>query len=183
MATETTLPLAEVGEERPLAHLVNYITDRHHVFARNALQRASVLADEVCALHGDSHPEVRELRDLLHELRDDLLPHMAMEETVLFPYIIAMEEAAAKRIRAAVPLFGTARNPVRALLHDHNCAGELLRLMREVSNDFATPQDVSPLCHEWYGVLAGLMDDLQFHLHLEANVLFPSVLGIEEKVL
>src|SRR5689334_8007118 len=71
-----------------LAELVTHILETHHVFTVNEMQRLEALVETVVAAHGEKHPELLSIRDLLTQLFADLRPHMFKEEQILFPYIV-----------------------------------------------------------------------------------------------
>src|ERR1041384_4452337 len=77
------------------AELITHIVDKHHAFTREELVRLEALLAKVSCSHGQKHPELFQIQDECGKLRGELEPHMLKEESVLFPYIIRMEEAAA----------------------------------------------------------------------------------------
>lgn len=166
-----------------LANLINVIVDKHHVFTREELVRLTGLFDKVCAAHGPNHPELLEIRTQFQALRADLEPHMMKEEQILFPYIKRLETAATTNQPAPFAPFGDVRNPITVMLREHDAAGDILRVMRELSHDFVTPPDACLSYRTLYGALAELEADLHQHIHLENNVLFPQSLEMQQKVL
>ena len=56
--------------------------------------RLEALLAKVSGVHGQNHPELFQIQDQFGKLRGELEPHMLKEESVLFPYIVRMEEAA-----------------------------------------------------------------------------------------
>jgi regulator of cell morphogenesis and NO signaling len=139
--------------------------------------------DKVARVHGDNHPELLELKTAFDELSADLMPHMMKEETILFPYIDRMARNAARGLLPPIPPFGTVQHPVRMMMAEHDVAGEILRKMRQLSNDFTTPPDACPSFTGLYFRLADLERDLHEHIHLENNILFPKAVRMEEAAL
>ena len=90
---------------------------------------------KVLAVHGERHPELDEVRQLVAALRADLEPHLLKEERVLFPAIAAL--AGGQR---EFP-FGSVANPIRMMLAEHDRAGELLARLRTVTGDYTAPPD------------------------------------------
>jgi regulator of cell morphogenesis and NO signaling len=164
-------PTLEV--KRTPAELAAYIAETHHTFTRSEIDRLLPLARKVASRHGKDHPELAEIEKLFSELASELLVHMRNEEMVLFPYIERLERAA--RADSAVPpsCFGSVEHPIKAMMYEHEKAGELLRRLRWLSGDYSAPPDA---CPSYKGLYAGLEDlerDLHQHIHLENNVLFP----------
>ena len=161
------------------AELVTHIVEKHHAFTRDELERLEALLAKVCGVHGHNHPELFLIQDQFGKLRRDLEPHMLKEESVLFPYIIRMEDAATRNQPLPAPPFGTVRNPVRVMMAEHDAAGYILRRMREASSDYTVPADGCISYKTLYSALTELEVDLHQHIHLENNILFPR--AIEEE--
>jgi regulator of cell morphogenesis and NO signaling len=166
----------------PLSELIDHILEKHHVFTRQELTRLDALLVKVCSAHGERHPELLRLHGLFRSLNEDLIIHMMKEERVLFPYIVRLEEAAAKGEPAPMPPFGTVRNPVRMMSLEHDNAGELLREMRRESSDYTTPADGCVSYQTLYQALAEFEEDLHRHIFLENSLLFPRAVEMEARL-
>lgn len=172
------------GEQRDfqtstLAELIGHILDNHHAYTREEMGRISALAERVCAAHGERHAELLHVRELFGELCADLAPHMMKEERVLFPYILALEEMAARNAAPPFAPFGTVQNPVRMMMYEHDTAGALLRELRAASGDYAVPGDACASYRTLYSALEEFERDLHRHIHLENNLLFPRAVELE----
>lgn len=165
----------------PLAQLINLIIEKHHVFTRNELNRLTALLEKVCSVHGTTHPELLQIQSQFQILRAELEPHMMKEERILFPYITRLGGAVLEHRPAPFAPFGEVCNPIAAMMREHDAAGEILKAIRELSNDFATPQDGCLSYRTLYNALEELEKDLHQHIHLENNILFPRSLEIEAK--
>jgi regulator of cell morphogenesis and NO signaling len=182
--------LEAIGERRPngtkswsnepLAELQRFIVDTHHVFTRQSLETLLLLSDKVGGKHGANHPETVRVATLVKELTNDLIPHMQKEETILFPYVAALEAATFSGSEPPLPFFGTVRNPIRMMMAEHDAAAETLRALRTVTCDYALPDDACLSFRALYERLAELEQDLHQHIHLENNVLFPRAAAMEE---
>jgi regulator of cell morphogenesis and NO signaling len=163
-----------------LTTLMTYIVDTHHSFTRQEMERLSALLEKVCAVHGQKHPELLEVKLLFQELCSDLTPHMFKEEQVLFPYLERLEAAATNQRALPPPPFGTVRNPVRMMMLEHDTAGDLLQRIRAVSADYTVPADGCPSYQTLYQALVAFEADLHQHIHLENNLLFPRAVEMED---
>lgn len=163
-----------------LAELITHIIDTHHVFTKSELDRLQLLADKVLAAHGGRHPELIHLDELLTRLGNDLRPHMFKEEQVLFPYIVAVEEAFKQKRAVPFAPFGTVRNPIRMMMMEHDAAGEILRELRALTSDYQVPADACMSYRMLYQALEDFEKDLHQHIHLENNILFPKALDVEK---
>jgi len=169
-------------ESLPLTKLINLIVEKHHVFTRNELVRLTSLLDKVCSVHGTNHPELSSIKSQFQFLQAELEPHMMKEEQILFPYITRLEAAAVENQMAPFAPFGEVRNPIAVMMREHEAAGEILKTIRELSKDFATPEDGCFSYQTLYTALEEFEKDLHQHIHLENNILFPRSLEMQEKV-
>ncbi len=149
--------------EAPLTTLISHIVTRYHRPLPEELARLEELAARVVERHGARDPRrLPALYDTVIHLRADLRAHLIKEEQVLFPWILSGQP---------MPENG----PVPVLLEEHRCAGEHLGRIRELTGGFVIPEGA---CAKWRALWQGLEQlerDLQLHLHLENNVLFPRV--------
>ena len=164
-----------------LAELITHIVNTHHVFTKNETNRVEALTEKVINAHRPNHPELIHLGELIHWLCADLRRHMAKEEEVLFPYIVAMETAASQGRPNPFAPFGNVSNPVRMMTREHDMAGEILRELRLVTSDYVVPVDACISYETLYKALAGFEKDLHQHIHLENNILFPRAVALEAR--
>lgn len=163
---------SEIDRLDPLA-LIDHIVDTHHRYLHEELPLLVALAEKVRDVHGSRHPELVQVAALVTEIRDDLVPHLAKEEQVLFPAI--KEWADGQR---SFP-FGTLSNPVRMMMVEHDRAGVLLEQLRAATDGYQPPDDGCASYQALYGRLEHLEQDTHRHVHLENNVLFPAVTSDE----
>lgn len=161
--------------------LTGYIVANHHGYVRQAVDTLRVHTRKVADVHGDRHPEVRQIADRFEAIARELSGHMAKEEQMLFPYI----EALAKAARGGeVPLapFGTVQNPIRMMEIEHASAGDEMAAIRRLSAGYAPPPDACTTYSVTYQELRAFEADLHRHVHLENNILFPKALVLERQV-
>jgi len=168
-------------QREPLADLVAHIKSTHHKFVREETARLGPLFEKVCSVHGKNHPELLEMQDTFDALAQELAMHMMKEEMILFPYIVRMEEALIQKEPILPPPFGTVKNPVAMMVHEHDSAGEALRTLRQASGGYAPPPDACVSYQTLYRALADFEADLHQHIHLENNILFPRAIEMEKE--
>ncbi len=164
----------------PLAVLIAHIQSTHHKYTREEIARLEPLFEKVCSVHGKNHPELVEIRDLFRNLAQELSAHMMKEEMILFPYIARMEAALAKKEAIARAPFGSVQNPVSMMEHEHDSAGNALRIIEAATNGYRPPADACVSYQTLYKALAIFETDLHQHIHLENNILFPRAVAIEQ---
>lgn len=138
--------------------------------------------EKVCRKHGATYVELFDIQTVFRALADELAVHMRKEETVLFPYIKTLAAEVSGKLSVAEPNFKTVKNPVRMMMREHDAAGNFLRQMREISNDYALHEDVCPSFRALYYGFEELEKDLHQHIHLENNVLFPQAIKLEQEI-
>ena len=122
------------------------------------------LATKVESRHADKPTCPKGLAALLGAMQDEVLDHLAKEEQMLFPMILAGQG------RFAV-------GPVQVMEHEHDEHGRNLALLRTLTGDFVPPAGA---CTTWRALYLGLRQldqELMEHIHLENNVLFPRALA------
>lgn len=148
----------------PVAALVQHIVDTHHAFTRSEVERAQRLATKVARVHGERVPMLHELAAAVDDLAHELASHLAKEEQILFPRILAGGA-------------GGVAAPVGVMLEEHDEHGVRLARLARLTDDYQPPADA---CGSWralYDSLASLAADLHQHIHLENNILFPRALA------
>lgn len=164
-----------------LTELVTHILETHHVFTKSEMDRIQALAEKVIGAHGANHPELLTVGELFQRLCADLGPHMFKEEQILFPYIVAMDQAETQNQPIPFAPFCTVKNPIRMMMMEHDTAGDILRRLRAVTLDYRVPSDGCISYQTLYQALEGFEKDLHQHIHLENNVLFPKALELESR--
>lgn len=161
--------------------LISHILNTHHTFTKEALERLSRLMSKVVTVHVERHTELLKLQSLFQELQQDLIAHMMKEERVLFPYAIRLENNVESQKITPLPPFGTVRNPIYVMTQEHEKAGEILREIRSLTDNFQPPADACTSYQMLYQELKAFEQDLHQHIHLENNILFPRALDYERK--
>ena len=164
----------------PLTDLVAHIKNTHHKYTREEIARLGPLFEKVCSVHGKNHPELLDVRASFRGLADELTMHLSKEEVVLFPYIVRLEEAVIQHEPALPAPFGSVTHPISMMEHEHESAGNALRVMRAVSSGYTPPPDVCVSYQALYRALAEFEADLHQHIHLENNILFPRAIAMEQ---
>ena len=152
-------------DEAPLVELIDHILSAYHRPLDEELPRLEAMMRKVNDVHGEKDPErFAELLTVYLALKAELQEHMMKEEQILFPMI--------RQGRGAM-----ATGPVSVMMHEHDSAGEALRRLRELTDDYQPPEGACTTWRAlWHG-LAALETALHEHIHLENNILFPRALA------
>ena len=164
-----------------LTELIGHILDTHHKYLSSELPPLTARMATVLGAHQASHgPLLQQLSAILAAMREELEMHMQKEETVLFPFVERLEEAAAAELAPPHPLFGSVANPIRMMEHEHETVGRALEQMRRITLSFSPPPDACNTFRALYAGLEALERDLHLHIHLENNILFPRAVSLEK---
>jgi regulator of cell morphogenesis and NO signaling len=164
-----------------LDFLATYIVNNHHAYVRQAVGPMQAHTHKVAEVHGEHHPEVKEIAQRFDLVVADLTAHMAKEERMLFPYISRLS-AAARGGELPVAPFGTIANPIGEMEIEHKNAGDHLAAIRTLSGGFVPPSDACTTFKVTYQELQAFEADLHRHVHLENNILFPRAIDLEREL-
>lgn len=146
--------------------LVNYIVNKHHRYLREELPLISQNVTKVFRVHGEDSPHLGEMHRLFNTLREDLLQHTAKEEEKEFPALLAYTQNPTEAGLAEL------RGLLNNLEAEHESAGEILRELRRVTNDYTPPEHACTTYRLTYARLEELEGMTFEHVHLENNLLF-----------
>lgn len=139
--------------------LTQFIEIRYHAKHRAELPALAALAEKVESVHRDDVHVPAGLAALLRRMTGELEVHMKKEELILFP---AMRNALAGL-----------DSPITAMRQDHDDHTDELATIKRLTNNLTLPQDA---CGSWtrlYSDLSEFVNDLEEHIRLENDVLFP----------
>lgn len=156
----------EVWTNSSSKEIIQHIIDHYHNPLREELTALSPYVTKVAKVHGDNHPELLKVYELFYELKKELTEHTLEEETTSFPLLLSLEKNEVENREEAIEI-------IRKLESEHDHAGNLLREIREVTNDFTLPLDACGTYRLVYNRLEMLESHTFMHVHLENNILFP----------
>lgn len=161
-AEETGVDLPR-WDAAPLSDLVHFIVKRYHAALRTELPALVALAERVETRHGEKAACPRGLRAHLEEVHIAVLDHLAKEETVLFPMIVA-----GHGYMTAIP--------IHVMEAEHEEHGRNLACIRALTANLTPPPEACATWRALYLRLGALEAELMDHIHLENNVLFARAL-------
>ena len=151
-----------VWETAPFGATIDHILQRYHDVHRGQFEELVPLAQKVAEVHADSFPA--EVPELLAYMQNELLMHMMKEERMLFPM-------------AKQGLGSRAAMPVNVMMHEHEEHDRALAQLKTLTNHFTPPQNADKDQQRLYALAQELSDDLEEHIHLENEILFPRILA------
>lgn len=165
-----------------LDFLADYIVNTHHSYVKKNLPDIRAYADKVMRVHGNRHPELLRVNQLVQEVYNELMAHLVKEEQVLFPYVKELVAAQGGAATKHAAHFGTVQNPINMMEMEHEVVGKNLAEIREITNNFTLPEDACASYSLLYRMLDEFEEDLHLHVHLENNILFPQAIQLEKQV-
>jgi len=108
--------------------------------------------------------------------------HIRKEEEVLFPFIVRMEEESILAYPPEHACFRSVSHPVLMMVQEHEAANRIMEKIRSSTGNFSVP---GWACPTHRALLEGLRDfdaDLQQHIHLENDILFPRSIQMEAEL-
>ena len=164
--------------------LTEYIVNVHHHYLRKALPEIKSHLAHFIADHAEKYPYLNEVSKQFNYLTKDILPHLQQEEEILFPYIRQISHAYESKESYASLLVRTLRKPVEEVMHhEHETVSKILHRLRNLTNNYVTPDDACVSHRVAFSLLKELDEDLSQHIYLENSILFPKAVKMEKELL
>lgn len=148
------------------SELIDYIVNTHHVFVKKILPELSEYTTKILRVHGLNHEELSTVHKLFHNLKTELDQHLIKEEELLFPLIKEYDRSPSSELLSKIS------EVMKGTEDEHEAAGDILKELRRLTDNFTTPQDACNTFRLTYDKLQELEADLFQHIHLENNILF-----------
>ncbi|MAP80825.1 MAG: iron-sulfur cluster repair di-iron protein [Aequorivita sp.] len=165
-----------------LDFLTDHIINVHHQYVEENSPLLLQYAKRVNHVHGHHYTELGKIESLVIKVVQELASHMKKEELILFPFIKKLVMAERNNEKMPVAHFGAAENPIKMMEDEHEEAGELLREIAKLSNNYTPPEGACNTYRAFFAKLEEFEQDLHHHVHLENNILFPKTLKLEHKL-
>src|SRR5678816_540378 len=165
-----------------LSHIIDHVIEKHHKFVYMQAESIDNLIQKLVTLTQDDR-RVDELRLLIRTIKSELLDHMRKEEEVLFPAIINLERAATTRETTGKLLPFKIANRVRLTMLEDEGTGYLLGHLRQGLLAYQPPPQAESAYNEISDAIASFESDLERHIYVENNILFPRAIEVEKVLL
>jgi regulator of cell morphogenesis and NO signaling len=165
-----------------LEKLVQYIVRRHHRVVRQELPRLAALAHKLATKHGERAPELIAIDRLMDDLKGEMIAHLESEESVLFPYVVHLDQDLGEARPATSSGFRRVSQPVRMMMNEHESALRIVAKLHGLTNEFTAPAWACATHVSFHTGLRAFEKDLKQHIHLEDDVLFPRAVDMEDSI-
>lgn len=166
----------------PLDLLVDYIEKKHHRYVKAQIPILNQYLTKLCKVHGTNHPELFEVKELFDGCGQELTAHMEKEEMMLFPAIRNLVAAQSHSEDLKHFSFGTVKNPIQMMMHEHDTEGSRFRRISELTDTYSPPEDACGTYKVTFALLKEFEEDLQLHIHIENNIIFPKAVQLETEL-
>ncbi len=165
-----------------LDFLADHIINVHHHYVEENSPLLLQYSKRVNHVHGSHYTELAEIEALVTQVVQAMAAHQRKEELILFPFIKKLVKAEAEGSEVPTTHFGTVENPIHMMEEEHEEAGEIMRKIAQLSNNYTPPQGACNTYRAFYAKLDEFEQDLHHHIHLENNILFPKALKLEKSL-
>lgn len=142
--------------------LIDNIEETHHFDERKLLYEIDGLVNKILIVHYDHHnEELIKIHDLFSDLKKELEKHFVKEEKVVFP-LMKQNSIQTDKLQKLI----------NELRDEHDAAGEIIKELQIVTNNFQAPEGVCPTYILAYEKLHSLVNDIFLHIFAENSVLF-----------
>jgi regulator of cell morphogenesis and NO signaling len=163
----------------PLERLIQHIVRVHHHCVRLELPRLAEMASTVATKRSDRAPELAKICHLIEELHAEMYAHIQKEEQILFPFISQMDQDLIVAYPPDHACFRSVSHPIFVMEQEHESVDHLVAELKRLTNQFEAP---AWACATHIALFSGLRKfeaDLNQHVHLENDVLFPRAIQLE----
>lgn len=162
-----------------LSDLVDHIVAVHHGYLRRQMPLIERDIDEALNDPDGLETQLLEIRDLFHAVSGELFQHLIREEQVIFPLIRQLEYAQ----RRPEQYSGGLTVSIRDLEHEHESFHHDMQRVRELTNNYQSPQHAGDAIHRLFRRLGDLDHDMHEHTRLEDEVLIPRAAEIRRQLI
>lgn len=118
------------------AELIDHIIAVHHAYLQQELPLLSEYVTKILRVHGPRHGDtLAHLHKLFHTLKMDMEQHLIKEEEMIFPVIKTYERDPSESARLQTA------QAIAELEQEHQAAGDILKAMRQITDDYKLPED------------------------------------------
>ncbi len=166
-----------------IGFLTDHIINVHHKYVADNSLLLMQYAEKVANVHGSHYKEVVEIHELVVDVVKELAVHMKKEELILFPFIKQVDVANKIKSKLKPAHFGNVSMPIQMMEEEHENAGAIFAEITKLSQNYTPPEGACNTFKALYSKLEEFEKDLNIHIHLENNILFPKVIQLEQQLL
>lgn len=142
--------------------MLDNLIKTHHKIERDLLVEIDPLINKILLVHYTKHTEqLVQSHKLFGMLKTELEEHFAKEEKVIFPLIKQNPSPSKETLEKVQELEG-----------EHENAGDIIKKLQEVTDNFTPPKDGCNTYKKTFSKLKELVEDVFLHIYKENSILF-----------
>lgn len=164
-----------------LDFLIEFLSEIHHNYKEENILILKQYSKKVADLYSKQYPELLEVNNLIQVVSEEILEHMKIEETILFPYLnelLKLENASStSKYNSSKKL-----KIIDSFEDEHYKIRKTFQKIATLTNYYILPENICNSFKLLYIKLKNFDDRLQEHIHIENNILFPKAKKLQFKV-
>lgn len=152
--------------EKSYSEIIDEVIYHYHAKLKEELPLIDRLVTKIFHVHGVASPHLRNLYRLFQEFKIEMTEHSIKEERIVFPLILQYEQEPSEELLEQIRIANG------ELEEEHDMTGDILKEMREITNDYTLPTHACDTYRVTYARLELLEKETFAHIHLENNILF-----------
>jgi regulator of cell morphogenesis and NO signaling len=152
------------------------LLEHHHFYMSDCIPFIQSNIARLLRIYGRRHPELEQINQTFLEMAAHLTVHMCHEELILFPYIRKMVKCG-ERVKSGK--YRSVRSPITFMAEDHGTEHECLKKLDDLTHHYSAPGEPCSIFQVTYHALEVFEKDLNAHMRLENEILFPNALQME----
>lgn len=166
-----------------LDYLADFILSNHHQFVRKSLLLLTEEFHNISDAVQLEYPFITTAGEIFQRVATDMSAYLIEEEQVVFPYIRFLVQAKKSNFSSSFLPVGCMEHRIAIMELEQKIVGENIEFIRSLCNNYTLPDGSPPSCALLYQWLNDFDNDLQQHVHLEHNILFPKAIKLEKECL
>ena len=166
-------------EEWPTDLLIDYALKIHH---RGIREKGPEILSLIHSMMGENQL-MAEIESLFSECMLDLENHLQKEEQVLFPFTYQLMESQLTGQPAAPIHCGSVAMPIHVMILEHDNETKRQQHLRKLTNNYTPAADASGDYKLLLSLLKNFAEDLNEHVYIENEIIFPRSQLMEQQLL
>jgi len=165
-----------------LNFLIHFLSDIHHDYKEENILLLKEYGHKIAEAYTNEYKELKEINTLIQDVTEEILEHMKNEETILFPYLkelLKLKETKVKIKKSALPKIKS----IDDFEDEHFKIRLVFNRIAQLTKNYTIPKNVCDSFKLLFTRLEKFDNELQDHIHIENNILFPKAKELERKVL
>lgn len=163
--------------------LIEYITNIHHAYLKDALPTTEIGLLGFVSTHKKQSSDFERILIEFRNLYTLLSEEMREQEDILFPYIKQIENAYRRKETYGKLFVRTLAKPLKKIKSEQHAPEDILEDIRAITSHYNFPDNACTNHQVIFHRLKELDNDIIQHKYLEDKILFPKVAEMEQHLL